>query len=73
MRGERPGGQGWGHLPGIWNSSLQIQVLEDTDKGKKDGAENVSSSCLVFGSGLEHSTNKDSEAIFDFNIIEPGG
>lgn len=55
----------------IWNSALQIQVLEDTEmkKVKRDMTENVNSS---FNHGhLEHCA-KDAEPMFGFNRIEFG-
>lgn len=55
----------------IWNSTLQIQVLEDTEmkKVKRDRTENAN---LSFKHGhLEHCA-KDSEPMFGFNRIEFG-
>jgi hypothetical protein len=55
----------------IWTSTLQMQVLEDTEmkKVKRDGTENVN---LSFNHGhLEHCA-KYSEPMFGFNRTESG-
>lgn len=59
-------------MSGIWNSTLQIQVLEDTDEERKEGR---GRKCQLesFNDGcLGHCAKKDPEAIFGFNRIEFG-